>query len=192
MLQHSCIHLLVPVNKTASKCNSTQTIGSSGIDDTATTHYLLLAQKFLSTTSLQLCDLSSGTFLCMLLHDNDTHGILWRHHSNHAATGSIWSSWLYSGYIPHRGDITIRILYEVNPSNCGCFTSNQELWHILIQSKSVPIMIQVTIVLCTWHLNPYRNSQNFCWAKISRLHQTFVLAKYFACLNFMVDLEYGN
>ena len=31
---------------------------------------------FYKLMSLQLCDLASGTFLCMLLHDHDTHVII--------------------------------------------------------------------------------------------------------------------
>ena len=40
-------------------------------------HYRLKnAVIFYKLMSLQLCDLTSGTFLCMLLHDHDTHVII--------------------------------------------------------------------------------------------------------------------
>ena len=58
--------------------------------------------------------------------------------------------------------------------------------HAYIQLASLSCEEHTRDVLMK-HTCTYRTSGNFSGAKFSRLHSTFVLAKYFVCLNFAVE-----
>ena len=68
-------------------------------------------------TSLQLGDLPSGAFLCMSLHDCDTRGILWHHHSNGVDTGSNGMQ-ITCSYITHTQKVS-----DLHSFALECFTT---------------------------------------------------------------------